>query len=275
MLLLSAFGYRLYQQRSDISMDTEPVEQIVVQEVSPQVEPEPKVVPLASVQSELDAWLESAVSPTATYSVLLSDPLAEDVLAEHNADETFFAASIYKLYVAYLGLMDIDANLENPNEQYNQGRTREQCITEMIRDSDSPCAEQMWVEQGKQESTTRLNDLFGFTGTSMEAVTTTARDASTIMSRLQREVDLSTESTQLLRQALQDQIYDQAIPAGAPRAEVYNKVGFYETGWLDTAIIKLPSGREVILTIYADGAGSRQIASLTQAIITPLLAEGG
>ncbi len=273
LFLSLAFGYWLYQQSNDTPIITEQVEQEAVQEAPAQSEPEPEIVLLNNVQSELDAWLDSATTASTTYSVLLKDPLTQSVLAEHSADEPFFAASIYKLYVAYLGLMDIDAGLENPSEQYNQGRTREQCIREMIRASDSPCAEQMWAEQGKAESTARLRDLFGLSGTSMEAITTTARDATTIMSRLQRGDDLSTDSTQLLRQVLENQMYRQAIPAGVPDATVYNKVGFYETGWLDTAIIELPSGREVILSVYVDGAGSRQIASLTEAIMTPLLAE--
>lgn len=272
--LLGGFGYWYSQTQlgSDSEQGSEQSVEVQNEETvstEPQLEQDEEQ-PLPEVQEELDAWLADA--PTnVTYSVVVRDPLTETVLAEHNADETFFSASIYKLYVAYLGLLDIDAGVEDPSEIYNQGRSREQCITEMVRDSDSPCAEQMWNEQGKQASTDKLAQDFGFSGTSMEAVTTTARDAATLLVRLQRSRDLSESSEEQLRTALREQIYREAIPAGVPRATVYNKVGFYETGWLDAAIVALPSGREVVVVIFADNTGSEPIASMTEAIIAPLL----
>lgn len=266
LLLAGAFVYRYVLVGEDTSVSEQ--SEIVTPEEPEEQTTETEIAPLPSVQAELDEWLAGA---SGTHSVQLIDPETQAVLAEHNADEVFFAASIYKLYVAYLGLMDIDDNEVDPEELYNQGRTRKQCIIEMVRDSDSPCAEQMWAEQGKESSTERLTDLFGFSGTSMTAVTTTARDATTLLVRLQQQQDLSAESDRLLRTALREQIYREAIPTGAPETTVYNKVGFYETGWLDTAIVELPDDREVILTIFSDGAGSRQIASMTEALITPLL----
>lgn len=274
VFLLAAFVFWYFQTQSGDDPQQSPEQSIGAQnEEAVSIEPQPdqkEEQPLPGIQDELDAWLADA-SANVTYSVMVRDPLTDTVLAEHNADETFFSASIYKLYVAYLGLLDIDAGAKDPNEVYNQGRSREQCITEMVRDSDSPCAEQMWNEQGKQASTQKLRQDFGFSGTSMEAVTTTARDAATLLARLQQGRDLSEPSEEQLRTALREQIYREAIPAGVPRATVYNKVGFYETGWLDAAIVTLPSGREVVVVIFADNAGSAPIASLTEAIMEPLI----
>lgn len=233
-----------------------------------EVAQEPEVESLPDQQANLDSVIPSL---RGTHSVQLIDTETGTILAEYQETESFFAASIYKLYVAYLGLIDIENGDYEASEVYNQGRTRQQCIVEMVRDSDSPCAEQMWVEQGREVSTERLQG-FGFANTSMTALTTTVEDANRLLLRLQQKDDLNATSEELLRSALKEQIYRQAVPAAVPEAVVYNKVGFYETGWLDSAIVLLPNGREVILSIFVDSAGSREVAAITEAILSELVA---
>jgi beta-lactamase class A len=257
----------MWSQRADDDSDESPV--VSEQVVDSDDMAEPDLAPaLPNRQDELDSWV---ASQSGTFGVIVEDPERDEVLAAHQSDEQFFAASIYKLYVAYLGLIDIAAGQYGANEAYSGSRTRIECITLMIRDSDSPCAEKMWAEQGKAESTERL-EAMGTTGTSMESLQTTAHDANVILKRLQQERDLTTEHTALLRQALLEQIYRDAIPAAVPTATVYNKVGFYETGWHDAAIVRLPSGREVVMTVYNRNAGSRQTRELTELLLAPIVA---
>ncbi|CAN5651944.1 hypothetical protein BH23PAT2_BH23PAT2_01480 [soil metagenome] len=269
VLLAGAFIYQRNKANPDSRAQDIPVIQKSDEEVAETEPSEPDIDSLPSVQQELDAYI-AGVAGGVTFGVILEDSLTGEVLASHRANEPYFAASIYKLYVAYLGLIDIEAGLYEPDEPYTQGLTREACISAMIRDSNSPCAEKMWVEQGKEASDDRLKE-FGVTNTSMVAITTTAHDANRILYRLQQETDLGSDSSALLRQALKDQIYKEAIPTGLPSTTVYNKVGFYETGWHDAAIVTLPSGREVVLTVFNQNAGSRQTAALARTIFEPLL----
>lgn len=270
LFLLGGLVYFLVMGQADSETADQPSAGVSETSEPASEEPEPQISTLPSMQAELDAVLPTV---SGEHAVLLEDPTTGDVLAAHREDASYFTASIYKLYVAYLGLVDIQNDATEPDELYNQGRTRQQCIIEMIRESDSPCAEQMWAEQGKAASTERLASSFGFEHTSMEALTTTVHDANIIMKRLQQQKDLNDDNTQLLREALGDQIYREAIPSAVPETKVYNKVGFYETGWLDVAIIELPSGREVVLSIFSDAASYPEVRAITEAIVAPLFEE--
>ena len=92
------------------------------------------------MQSTLDEWAESI---SGEYGVVISDSDG-NILAERNPTQKFFAASIYKLYVAYEGYKQVDGGLVDPSESYINGNTRLECLDLIIRESDSPCAENCW-----------------------------------------------------------------------------------------------------------------------------------
>jgi beta-lactamase class A len=257
-------GYFVYSTQNNQLNDRDSVN-YGAEKIQQPIEEPPFAFP--SVQQELDVWLESA---RGEYGVVLQDPVNGSILATHQQDKQFFSASIYKLYVAYLGLQDIESGIYEADEVYVGNSTRLECIVLMVRDSDSPCAETMWVEQGKDRATQRLRE-FGLQYTDMNTLQTAASDANILMMRLQQEKDLNKVHTELLRTALREQIYRDAIVAALPSAAVYNKVGFYETGWHDTAIIQLASGKELVLTIFNKDAGSRQTKALTETLFNPLI----
>lgn len=229
---------------------------------------EPELPPAVDLQPVLDSWL---AGQPGDFGIVIYDPVHKKVVAEHQPNQAYFAASIYKLYVAYLALMDIEAGLHDPNEIYLAGQTRQKCIEEMIRSSDSPCAETMLNEMGHDTVNQRLED-FGFVDTSFPAFVTSAHDAAIILQRLQANQDLNEQSTQLLRTVLREQIYrSEGMPASSPEGVFSVKTGFYETGWHDTGLLTLPSGREFIVTYLSKNAGSAQVSNFGETIYNSLI----
>jgi beta-lactamase class A len=229
----------------------------------------PALLPVVNVQPTIDNWL--ATQP-ADYGIAVYDPASKQMIGVHQADKPYFTASIYKLYVAYAGLLDIEAGKTNAQEPYLNGMSREQCIFEMIHSSNSPCAEKLMGEIGA----TRLNTLlisYGFKNTTFPGLTTTAADTTVLLQRLQAKQDLQGTHTQLLRQAMQTQIYRNGMPKGMTGATVYDKVGFNEDkNYHDVGIVALPNGREYIICIFSQNQGSsRPIASLSQSLYTALI----
>lgn len=270
LLLLVAFGFYLV---ADTAVDDEAPQQETQAVEEEAAEDEGPIEPLPGVQAELDEVLASV---RGVHSVLIEDPLAGVELASHRPDETYFTASIYKLYVAYMGLQDIQAGLYEPDEPYNQGRSRMECIEVMLRDSDSPCPEQMWEEQGRVTGNERLAGV-GLTNTDLLDISTTVRDANVILKRLYSEEDLDEERTAVMRENLRDfpeREFRQGLPSafdGVDDIVVYNKPGLYDEGWLDAAIIELPSGRSVVVSIFSDSAYYQEVRTIADAVISPLI----
>lgn len=224
------------------------------------------IVPLfdsAQLQSTLDQW---AAEQTGAASVVVLDSSGEE-LAAVDKDRVYFAASIYKLYVAYYGYQHVDDGLVDPTEIYVNGHTRAACLDLMIRESDSPCAEKLWVELGKETLTAQLQDI-GVQNTSMTDLRTTSTDAAAMLARIARGDGLSEASHAAFLESMKTQVYRDALNAGFSGAvTVYNKIGFRDFDeYHDVAIVELADGRRFILTVLSDGVGTRGIAELGRRI---------
>ncbi len=239
-----------------------------------QVPPEaPEVPPVFLDAAELQLTVEKWAAEqrgVAAVSILADDG---EELAALNADREFFAASIYKLFVAYYGYQQLDAREIDPTELYVNGHTRLECLDLMIRESDSPCAEKLWVELGKAETTKKL-EAIGIENTSMTNITTTAHDAAVQIGRFMRGDDLSAESRQKFLDSAREQVYRDALNKGFSSAvTVYNKIGFREqTEYHDVAVVELPDGRWFVISVLSERVGTRGIAELgkqIEALIQP------
>jgi beta-lactamase class A len=220
-------------------------------------------------QEIIDDWVNSAGGNS---SVVVADSEGE-VLASVKPDQIYFAASIYKLYVAYAGYQQVDNGEVDPDENYLNGNTRSECLDLMIRDSDSPCAEKLWNELGKETLTAEL-ETYGIENTSMSAVTTSASDAAILLTRIARGEGLSESSRAAYLDSMkeQDELYRRGLPSGFDSLTVYNKVGWNElVEWHDTAIIDIPDGRQVIVSVCTENVGYRKIAELGKSLETYLL----
>lgn len=229
---------------------------------------QPEIEPLPSVQTIVEVFVQNNAGK---YSVVVTDLATGTELASYQPDESYFAASIYKLYVAYLGYLDIQNGQHSFDEPFLGEWTRGECLDKMIRESHSPCAEKLWVEQGKETSTKRLKDDYGLSGTSMVGITTTAHDANIILAGLDGRKELNETHTNLFLESLKQNIYRDVIPKALPELVVRDKVGFSEfADYHDVAIVTLPSGRNVAVSYLSRGAGRTRLVNLTQAIFDSL-----
>ena len=115
--------------------------------------PKPKLVDL---QPTVDAWV-AGKSPT--YGIVVYDPANQKTVASHNPDQKFFAASLYKIFVAYLSLVDFQNGAQDPNSILTGGFTRKECVDKMIRESNSACGEAMMASIGQATLKQRVSDM--------------------------------------------------------------------------------------------------------------------
>lgn len=189
-----------------------------------------------------------------------------DVLAEQGADEAFFAASLYKLYVAYEGYQQVDKGSVSLDEIYWNGWTRGQCLDEMIRRSHSPCAEKMMAETGKAKIQLGLES-YGLTSTKMASLTTSAKDVSLVLGRLWNGTDLSPGSRQAMMDSMAGQQYRSALPKGFKGLQVYNKVGFRDQSeYHDVSLVILPDSQPLIVSVLTKDVGVNSVAKLGETL---------
>lgn len=221
--------------------------------------------PLVDLQPTIDAWADRQGGQA---SVVVYDLANKRTVASLNPDNQYFATSIYKLYVAYMGYQKVADGTYGLEDAYLSGYNRGKCLDAMIRDSYSPCGEKMWSELGKDKLTSDLKK-YGLANTSMTGLYTSAKDAATILQRLFERRDLSDAHTNAFLDSLktQDATYRRGLPTGFSEASVYNKVGWNEqVEWHDAAIVTLPSGQSYVVSVMTENVGSAQIAALGQDI---------
>ena len=221
-----------------------------------------------TLQNVVEEWASPKLTGSTRASVVLMDEEGQ-LIVGFKIDSEYFAASIYKLFVAYEGYRQVDANEVNKDESYQGGRTRIECLDVMLRDSDSPCVEKLWDELGKQNLTDTLI-AYGIDNTSMTGLSTTAEDAGKMLAKISKGDGLSENSRSLYLSSMetQDALYRRGFPSGFSNGvTVYNKVGWNEQKeWHDVGIIKTSDGRKLIYAVMTEGVGSKQIAELGRKI---------
>lgn len=226
--------------------------------------------PLVDLQPVVDQWV---AKQSAEYGIVVYDPANKQIIAAHNPDTKYFAASLYKIYVAYLALVDFQNGIQDPNQILTGGFTRKACVDKMIRDSNSACGEAMMASMGQEKLRQRVSDM-GIKNTTFAGITTTARDASLILQDILEMKDLSAENTAFLKDAMriQDQKFRNGLAKGAPEATWETKVGWNENdNYHDIGIMTLPSGRQYIVAIMSEGQGkSTPIADFAATIYAAL-----
>jgi len=256
LLLLAAAGAAALVLHDRSSTPLKPAKTAVQTPKAETLKPAPKP-PLINVQPVVDQWV---AKQKGDFGIVVYDPANQQVIGAYQADKQFFTASIYKIYVVYLQLIDIQLAKRDPQALFRGDMTRQKCIEEAIRISDSGCAEALMAELGNVDINARLQ-AFGLTNTSFPGFVTSASDAAKILERLQGNRDFGQDLKQLLLGVMKQQIYRNGLPLGMPEAVVADKVGFSETpNYHDVGIVSLPNGRDYIVAILSQGASSRQIA---------------
>jgi len=218
-----------------------------------------------AIRKVAEDWVESN-----TGSVGLSIRTANgDVIYEKNQNESFFAASLYKLYVAYEGYKEVDAGERSLDDVLRGSQSLGECLDLMIRNSDSPCGEVLWNDIGKQEIDQRIA-AYGIVNTDMVNITTTASDGARMLQLIAGGVGLSAESQQAYLDSMLEQpdLYRRGLPSGfSSDVVVYNKVGWNLTKeWHDTAIIELEDGDQLLISVLTENVGIRGVSDLASRI---------
>lgn len=247
---------------------SEPDEQPTTSEAT-QPDPAPAYEPI-DIQPVIDTWI---AGQAADYSVVVWDAQSQTVIGQHTPDEALFAASLYKMYVAYLSLLDFQTGAQNPDDILIAGQTKKECVDKMIRSSDSPCGEAMMAEIGQAVLNERVKEM-GITNTIFNGIETSAGDTARILEYIVQKRDLNDENTAFLLDAMQDQpdMYERGLKAGAPEATWQTKVGWnLDINYHDIGIMTLPDGRKFVVTILGQGSGSpAPIADFAGTIYTAL-----
>lgn len=220
--------------------------------------------PLQNIQPQIDNFV---ATHQGVYGIKIVDDTGS-TLAKINDEKQFFTASLYKLFVAYVGYQRVDSGKDNFNDMVTATQTREQCLDAMIRSSDSVCGEAMMHELNDFLKPEKLMTL-GINNTSIGGLTTTAKDTAILLQKISTGDGLSDKSKNLFLDSMksQDSKYRLGLPSGFKNSVVYNKVGWNENKeWHDASIVKLKNGREVMIAVLSDGAGYRNIASLGSVI---------
>lgn len=215
---------------------------------------QPEYTPI-DLQPIVDQWLERQ---NADYSIVIYDAQSKSTVAQHQADKKYFAASLYKQFVAYLSLLDIQNNDRNPDEILWGGITSKECIDKMIRESHSPCGEAMMADIGQTVLNKRVADM-GMTGTTFNGIQTTAHDSALILQHIIERRDLNEENTEFLLDSMltQEAKYKRGLQSGAKEAKWQTKVGWNEDiNYHDIGIMTLPDGRKFAVAILGQGSGS-------------------
>ena len=239
-------------------------------EATEEPKPAPKPTKI-NLQPTVDSWV---AGQSGNYGIVVYDPANDVIIASHQGDELFFTASMYKLSVAYLSLMDFQSGAQDPNEVILAGQTRKECVYKMIHSSDSPCGETVLNDMGQATVGQRNKTELGLTNPIFPGFQTTSADMVTLLKRLQANKDLDADNTAFLLDAMKTQIYRTGVPAGMPEATIADKIGFDSPDlWVDGGIIYLPNGRQYIYCIFGNGGvGSAQIRDFAETIY-PKLAE--
>lgn len=230
----------------------------VQQPIAANQAPEEQSVTLPDLQPTVDAWVKNH---SGTYSIAIMNTDGE-LVASSNHNKEMFMASIYKLFVAYVGYQKIADGSYKANEPYLPGYTRVQCLDAMIRSSNSPCAEKMWNELGKEAITEKVKT-YGITNTSLVGLSSTAEDSAKLLQLLYAGKDLTPQHRTAFLDSLktQDAKYRRGLPAGFTSADVYNKVGWQETTiWHDASIIQTTDGKTLIVAVFTQNAGYNNVA---------------
>lgn len=222
------------------------------------------------LQPVIDSWVGNQ---PADFHIEVYDFQASKIIGSSQPESVLFAASLYKIYVAYLALEDFQTGAQDPDDILISGQTKKECVDKMIRSSDSPCGEAMMAEIGQNTLNKRAEDM-GMTGTYFNGIRTTARDCSLILQHILNKRDLTEENTAFLLDAMltQDAKYKRGLATGAPEATWNTKVGWNEdANYHDIGIMTMPDGRKFIVAILSQGQGSSApIADFSSTIYSAL-----
>lgn len=221
---------------------------------------------LPNIQAGLDSYLSGK---TGTYSVVVQSADSGQILAQNLPDRLYFSASLYKLYIGLLAWEDLDSGAMINDSSFLGDNSTLDCLDLMIRESHSPCGEQMLSKYDKQELTDRLRKL-GLPNVNVAGFTVSAKDMAVLLQIIYDNKVISGQSKEMLLGSMELQTYDAGLKTGFQGLKVQDKVGFSAKDWHDVGFVTLADGRQVIVSTLTENVGSNGVADLAKHLNTLL-----
>jgi beta-lactamase class A len=188
--------------------------------------------------------------------------------ASYLGNDAVETASIYKLFVAY----SIIKEIETGSWSWDAGATSEftvsECFDRMISLSDNECAETLLAHAGfrtVQENAASL----GATSTTFAYgdIRSTPNDVALVLAKLAtKQLPISDANGTKWLTAMEENVHRNGIPAGLPNSYVADKPGWLGAIVNDAAIVKSPAGSTYILVIMSTNASWGSVAELARQI---------
>lgn len=185
---------------------------------------------------------------------------------EINEDQSMPAASLYKLFL----LEALESKLPFDKWAYTwlpDGTNVQDCAQDMLRNSDSACAESLsnYIGWGVVDKLSQKN---GFTHTSVaspDGRMTSAGDVGELLIRLKKGQILSNHARRFVFDALYQQINKEGISAGCGDCRTADKIGQLNGVTNDAGIVTY-GNHSYVLVVLSQGGDLKQIADVTKTI---------
>ncbi len=267
--LVVAAGYTINLRNSLAAPIIEEVPKAVV--ASPQPDA-PKAAPVVAkpaqpssqdLQKVLNKWQQDY--KTAHFGVMIREIGGSKRSASINAHDQFYAASLYKVFLAQYLYNKAESGQLDLNSYKIKGYTVTKCIERMIVVSDNYCGHGLGDVVGWNNLNTVVHQN-GFTETITSTdLLTSASDMAEYLERLQGGTLMGRTYTNQIIGYMKRQIYRTSIPAGVPSVSVADKPGYLGSYWHDAAIVYHPKGA-YILVIMSRGSGSFAFKDLSRRV---------
>lgn len=264
LCLLISGGEGAWQSEMDENTEASAYETSAITEVKPK-----KI----DFQPVVDEWAKTTHGNS---SIVIYDLERDEIVGEHNVDEEYYTASLYKLFVVYEGYLLVETGKWDVDDDAGAtGYTVGECLDLAIRESNSTCAETLWEMIGENKLDEIIKSDFGITDSTISDFVATPADVAKVMQMFYHHDNITDEAliTQMkdsfLNQPVTEYDWRQGLPSGFIRANVYNKVGWeYDDagGWNvyhDAAIIEFSEeNRRFVVIVMTKNIAPEQIRKL-------------
>lgn len=212
--------------------------------------------------------LQTLVSDLATekgdMAIAISELGGQGRSANANGTRQYHPASTYKLFIAHSIFKRIEATQLKWEDQINN-QSIDQCLTNMIVDSDNACAE-AFGEKFTWKAIQADARSIGMSSTDLNRPepVSAVNDQVLFLKKLHDKQLMKPEHTDKLLALMKQQRFRAGVPAGVSY-EVANKVGFMSGLLHDSAIVYGPNGGYII-SVYSKGGSWGDIADTTRRI---------
>lgn len=227
----------------------------------------------ADLQRIITSW---AAQRAFTSSVMAQELNGEQRGASLHATTTMTTASTYKIYVAYATLHQVEQGSITLRTKTRTGDSVNDCLDDMIRESDNDSAEALGFLVG-WDTVNTLAAHAGATHTNINNYDSagqatngnkqsTAADLTLMVTKLQQGTLLNASDTQLLLGLMKNQQWRERVPAGVPAGvAVADKPGWLSNVENDAAIVYGPKSTYT-LVVMTDGSTTQPLADLSRLI---------